>query len=56
MPACVAGGLSFGAGASGCHEVDVRRDADYAYVLNNRSLYFNASYRTGRGTINGGVR
>jgi hypothetical protein len=56
MPACVVGGVSYAAGAVGCQEADIRRDADYAYTLNSRSVYFNDSYKTGRATINVGVR
>src|SRR5207245_6441381 len=39
-----------------CNEADIRRDSDFSYIQYNRSLYWNDSYRTGRVTINGGLR
>jgi len=56
MGACTVGGVSYVAGAAGCQEVDIRRDADYAYTLYNQSAYWNDSYRTGRATANVGLR
>src|SRR5882672_6278916 len=56
MGACTVAGVSYGASANGCQEVDVRRDADYAYTLYSQSAYWNDSYKTGRATINVGLR
>src|SRR5215510_1781065 len=56
MGACTVAGVSYAAGANGCQEVDIRRDADYAYTLYSQSAYWNDSYKTGRATINVGVR
>jgi carboxypeptidase family protein/TonB-dependent receptor-like protein len=45
------------AGVTGpCNEANITRDGDYSYILNARSLYWSDSYKTGRLTINGGLR
>ena len=56
MGACTVAGVAYAAGAAGCQEVDIRRDADYAYTLYSQSAYWNDSYKTGRATINFGLR
>lgn len=56
MPACTVGGVSYPSGANGCQEVNVVRDGVTAYTLYSDSFYWNDSYKTGRSTINIGVR
>jgi hypothetical protein len=56
MPACTVGGVSYPAGAAGCQEVNIVRDGVTHYTLYSNSLYWNDSYKTGRSTINVGVR
>lgn len=48
---CTVGGVT-----GPCNEANITRDGDFSYILNNRSLYWNDSYKTGRLTINGGLR
>jgi hypothetical protein len=56
MGACTVSGVSYAAGAQGCHEANIIRDADNTYTLHSQSLYWNDSYKTGRATINAGLR
>jgi carboxypeptidase family protein/TonB-dependent receptor-like protein len=56
MGACSVGGVSYASGATGCQEADIRRDADFSYILYSQSAYWNDSYKTGRATVNVGVR
>src|SRR5262249_34670657 len=49
---CTVGGVTY----SGCQEANVVRDADYAYTLYSQSAYWNDSYKTGRATVNLGLR
>jgi hypothetical protein len=56
MPACTVGGVTYPSGANGCQEVNIVRDGVTAYTLYSNSLYWNDSYKTGRSTINIGVR
>ena len=39
-----------------CNEADIKRDADFSYILYGRSLYWNDSYKKSRATINIGLR
>jgi hypothetical protein len=50
---CTVGGATF---TLGCQEANVVRDADNSYVLYTQSAYWNDSYKTGRATINIGLR
>jgi hypothetical protein len=50
---CTVGGTTY---MLGCQEANIVRDADYAYTLYSQSAYWNDSYKTGRATINIGVR
>jgi hypothetical protein len=56
MGACTVAGVSYAAGAQGCQEADIRRNADNTYILYSQSAYWNDSYKTGRATVNVGVR
>jgi len=56
MGACTVAGVAYVAGANGCQEVDIRRNADNTYILYSQSAYWNDSYKTGRATINVGAR
>ncbi len=50
------GNCTVGGATAVCNEADIRRDSDFSYILYSRSLYWNDSYKTGRLTINGGLR
>ena len=39
-----------------CNEADIKRDADFSYILYGRSLYWNDSYKKGAPTVNVGLR
>jgi len=50
--ACTVGGVAYAV----CQEANVVRDSDFAYTLYSQSAYWNDSYKTGRATINFGLR
>ena len=56
MGPCVVAGVSYAAGANGCQEANIVRDGETAYTLYSNSAYWNDSYKTGRATVNVGVR
>jgi len=56
MGACTVQGVSYPAGANGCQEANIVRDADSTFTLYTQSVYFNDSYKKARTTINVGVR
>ena len=48
---CTVGGVT-----ALCNEADIKRDADFSYILYGRSLYWNDSYKKSKTTINVGLR
>ena len=48
---CTVGGVT-----ALCNEADIKRDADFSYILYGRSLYWNDSYKKSRATVNIGLR
>jgi hypothetical protein len=50
---CTVGGTTF---TLGCQEANIVRNADNTFVLYSQSAYWNDSYKTGRATINVGLR